>query len=342
MLRKTTRIALLGSVAAFTFSTAYAQTDDPEACVDLADRLSNAEDVEKDVRTEVEDVIATGDEAQCQIVADAWEQEGTIDRETLEMVGSESVSERMIVQQEIEVDADVAVYQPPAEVDVDTGQPEAVWTMPRQSATVDEQAPQITIRQGRPTISVELPQPRVTVMIPEPEVVVTWPESSLDMSDLEPKIEVRIPEPTVSVNMPDPVIELTIGGEGPKDLVELEDGRFAPEGSSEKDLEPRISIQQSQATVSRGGDSEAPEIVFNRGELQVTYESEDPEVTVDVVGEPEIEVSAGEDQSKVTVRKQATEGDQSAEGENGRSDEDEAVSSEQDTADEQTENQRGD
>ena len=300
MIKKTTRAALLCSAAAFAFSTAYAQTEqaagevDPEACIILAERLAEDVDVDAEVRTEVESVISEGDVTQCHLVFTAWEEEGAITRESLELVATEQVTERMIVQQEVEVEADVAVYQPPAEVDVDTGQPEIVWTMPRQTVTVDEQAPQITVRQGRPTVHVEVPQPRVTVMIPEPEVTITWPDSTLDMAELEPMIEVRIPEPVVNVRMPEPVIELTIGGDGPSDLVELEDGRFAPEGATAEDLEPRISIQQQEATVSPGEEAEAPEIVFNRGEPVVTVEGEEPEVTVEIVGEPEIRVSAGQ------------------------------------------------
>ena len=297
MLRKTTRAALLGSVAAFAVSGAYAQSADevegdvdPEACVILADRLADASDVDPEVRTEVEDVIASDSETQCHVVFDTWEQEGEVTRETLELVGDEQVTQRMIVQQEIEVDADVAVYQPPAEVDVDSGTPELIWSMPRQSATVEEHAPEVMIRQGRPTVNVELPQPRVTVMIPEPEISVTWPDSTLDMSELEPTFDIRIPEPTVTVNMPDPVIELAIGGDGPADLVELEDGRFAPQGATEEDLEPRIAVQQQDVTVSRGEETEAPEIVFNRAEPVVTYEGQDPEVTVEVIGEPEIRI----------------------------------------------------
>lgn len=300
MTKKTTRAALLCSVAAFIFTGAYAQTEpaegeaNPEACVILAERLAADAEVDTEVRAEVEDVISDGDPARCEVVFTAWEDEGTITRDSLELVATEQVTERMIVQQEVEVEADVAVYQPPAEVDVDTGTPEIVWTMPRQSVTVDEPAPQITIRQGRPIVNVEVPQPRVTVMIPEPEVIITWPDSTLDMAELEPMIEVRIPEPTVNVRMPEPVIELTIGGEGPSDLVELEDGRFAPRDATEADLEPRISIQQHEATVTPGEEAEAPEIVFNRGEPVVTIEGEEPEVTVEVVGEPEIRVSAGE------------------------------------------------
>lgn len=324
MLGKTTRAALLCSVAAFAVSGAYAQTPDQgegdvnsEACAALADRLSDDAEVDAEVRTEVEDVIATGDVAQCHVLFTAWEAEGTVTRESLEMVGTDTVTQRMVVQQEIEVDADVAVYQPPAEVAVDTGNPEVVWSMPRQRVTVDEQAPQVTIRQGQPTINVEVPQPRVTVMIPEPEVIITWPDSTLDMSELEPEIEVRIPEPIVTVNMPDPIIELTIGGEGPTDLVELEDGRFAPQGSTEEDLQPRITLQQNEATVSPGRDHEAPEIVFNRGEPQVTYEGEEPEVNVEVVGEPDIQVSTGQQggEANVTIRSDDAERAESAEDE---------------------------
>ncbi len=299
MLKKFAHATLLSSVAAFALSAAQAQTSDQadvtatEACVTLAERLSQDAEVEAELRTEVENVIATGDPAQCQVVFTAWEQEGTITRESLELVATDTASQRMIVQQEIEVDADVAVYQPPAEVDVNTGTPEIMWTMPRQSVTVEEPAPQIVIRQDQPTVNVEVPQVRVHVMIPEPEILVTWPESTIDMSNVQPTIEVRMPEPTVTVNMPDPVVELTIGGDGPKDLVELEDGRFAPQGTNQEDLEPKINIQQSEATVTPGQEPEAPEVVFNRGEPMVTYEAQEPEVTVNIIGEPEIRVSAG-------------------------------------------------
>ena len=302
MFEKTTRAALLGSVAAVAISGAQAQSTDQsqgemmasEACVALAERLADDSQVDGEVRTDVEAVIASGDATQCQVVFTAWEDEGVIDRGSLELVGTEQVTERMIVQQEIEVDADVAVYQPPAEVTVDTGTPEIIWTMPRQNATINEQPPEIRIRQARPTVHVEIPQPRITVMIPEPEITITWPDSTLDMSQFEPMIEVRIPEPTVTVSMPDPVIELTIGGAGPSELVALEDGRFAPQGASEADLEPRITFQGQDATVSPGQDAEAPEIVFNRGEPVVSYEVIDPEVTVETVGEPEILISTGQ------------------------------------------------
>lgn len=308
-MRKTTlRATLLGSAAALIFSGAYAQTADPagsemdaQACVILAERLADDGDVEANMRTEVEDVIAAGDETRCRVVFTAWEEEGTITEDTLELVGTEQVTERMIVQQEIEVDADVAVYQPPAEVDVDSGTPEIVWSMPRQSVTINEEAPQITVRQGRPTVNIELAQPRVSVMIPEPEVIITWPDSTLNVSEVTPNIEVRIPEPVVTVNMPEPLIELTIGGAGPTDLVELEDGRFAPQGVSAEDLEPQISIRQQEATVTRDQDAEEPEIVFERSEPVITYEGGEPEVTVDIVGEPDIRVSAGQRSGEADV-----------------------------------------
>lgn len=309
MLRKTTRIALLSSVAVLAFGTAHAQSDnqpmgeiDEQSCVALAERLAEDTQVEVEVRTQIEDVIAKGDVTQCQIVFTAWDEQGALTGNSLELVATDQVTQRMIVQQEIEVDADVAVYQPPAEVEVDTGTPEVTWTMPRQNATINEQAPQIVVRQGRPTVKVEMPQPRITVMMPKPEITVTWPESTLDMSDIQPEISVRIPEPVVTVNMPDPVIELTIGGDGPKDLVELDDGRFAPQGATKQDLEPRISLQQTEATVTRGTDAEAPEIIFNRGEPQVSFEMEEPEVTVEVVGEPEIMVSSGGGEADIAIR----------------------------------------
>ena len=339
MLKKTTRVALLGSVAAFVFGGVHAQsvdqTDDgmnAEACVVLAERLADDAEVDAEVRTEVENVIATGDVTQCHVVFTAWEEDGAITRDSLELVGTEQVTERMIVQQEIEVAADVAVYQPPAEVEVDIGAPEILWTMQRQSVTIDEQAPQITVRQGRPTVHVEVPQPRVTVMIPEPEIIITWPDSSLEMSQLEPMIEVRIPEPIVTDNMPDPIIELTIGGAAPTDLVELEDGRFAPQGAAEEDLQPRISIQQQEATISPGQDAEAPEIVFNRGEPRITIEGEEPEVTVEVVGEPEILVSTGQQGggANITVRDDAAEGDAATEDEDETPAEDELTTEAED------------
>ena len=321
MLGQTTRAALLGSVTAFALSGAHAQTTDQaggdvdmQACITLAERLAEDAAVDAEVRTEVEEVIATGDSAQCQVVFTAWEAEGAITRESLELVATDSVTQRMVVQQEIEVAADVAVYQPPAEVSVDTGTPEIVWTLPRQNVTVDEQAPQITVRQARATVRVEMAQPRVTVMIPEPEITITWPESTFDMSQVEPMIEVRIPEPVVTVNMPDPVVELTIGGDGPANLVALEDGRFAPQGATDEDLQPRITIQQHEATVSAGQAAEAPEITSSRGEPVITYEGQDPEVTVEIVGEPEIRISTAQQDAEAqgTVPDDATAGEQAA------------------------------
>ncbi|MEI4264231.1 hypothetical protein [Roseovarius sp. D0-M9] len=342
MLWKNTHVALLSSVAALALGTAHAQTTeevdgdlDPEACVNLADRLADDSEVDSEIRTEIENVIASGNVEQCDVFFSTWEEEGTIDRETLELVARESVSERMIVQQEIEVDADVAVYQPPAEVAVDTGTPEIEWSMPRQSVSINEQAPQIEIRQGKPTVNVDVPQPRITVMIPEPEVIVTWPESTLDMSEVTPNIEVRIPEPVVSVNMPDPVIELTIGDEEPSELVQLEDGRFAPEGSTAEDLEPQIETQQQEATITRSGDKEEPEIVFNRDEPNVTFEGQEPEVTVNVIGEPEIQVSSGSEdgEANVTVREDAAEGEDEANRDEGDAEATDAADSEEDAAD---------
>lgn len=302
MLIKTTRVALLGSVASLVFAGANAQTADqpvagdvsPEACAILAEQVAADEVLDVELRAEVEDVIATGNVTQCHMVFTAWEQEGIITRESLELVASEQVTERMIVQQEVEVAADVAVYQPPAEVQVDGDAPEITWTMPRQSVTVDEQAPQVTVRQGQPVVHVEVPQPRVSVMIPEPEVIISWPDSTLDMAALEPMIDVRIPEPRVAVTMPEPVVELTIGGAGPADLVELEDGRFAPRGATEEDLQPRISINQPEATIRPGAEAEAPEIIFNRAEPVVNLESQEPEVNVEIVGEPDIRVTSGQ------------------------------------------------
>jgi len=316
MFHKATRIALLGSATAFAITAAHAQEAeqaegnlDPEACATLAERLANDSEIGAEIRSEIEAVISEGDVERCGVIFTAWEEEGTLTEDTLELVATETVTERMIVQQEVEVDADAAVYQPPAEVSVEAGAPEIVWNMPRQSVTVDEQAPQILVRQGQPTVSVEVPQPRISVMIPEPEVIITWPDSSVAMSELEPDIEVRMPEPTVSVDMPDPIVELTIGGEEPRDLVELEDGRFAPQGATEEDLEPQISIAGGEPVISRGQAAEEPEIVFNRAEPEVTFETAEPEVFIDVLGEPEVQVSVGEGSSdeNVTVEDAAKE-----------------------------------
>jgi hypothetical protein len=296
------RIALLSSAAILSAGVANAQTQEeqqgaemnPEACMMLADRLAADSAVESEVRAGVEEVISSGDVAQCEVVFTTWETEGVISADSLQLVATEEASERLIVQQEVEVEADAAVYQPPAEVDVNAGAPEIVWSMPRQSITVEEAAPEITVSQRQPTVSVEMPQPRVTVMIPEPEVIVTWPDSTADVAALEPIIDVRVPEPVVSVNMPEPIVEVTIGGDVPQDLVQLDDGRFAPQGTTTEDLEPRISVQQQEATISPQQEAEAPEVVFNRGEPVINLQREEPAVTVEVVGEPEIEVLVGQ------------------------------------------------
>lgn len=325
---RATRIALLGSVAASIFGTAYAQTADQatdqtggvlasEACVVLSERLATDDQIDAEMRTNVEQVIATGDVAQCQVLITAWDDEGTLTGETMELVGSEQVTERMIVQQEVEVDADVAVYQPPAEVDVDTGTPEISWTMPRQSATINEAAPEVIIRQAQPRVHVEVPQPRVTIMIPEPEISITWPEPTLEMARVEPTIEVRIPEPVVSVTMPDPIIELTVGGDGPSSLVQRDDGSFAPQDATEEDLQPRITLRGEEPSVTPGQEAEEPEIVINREDPVVTYETQDPDVTVDIVGEPEVVMTSGQadtDDADAPDAPEDAEGDEAPEG----------------------------
>jgi hypothetical protein len=340
MLAKTTHAVLLGSVAALAFASAQAQTAqtqgevDQEACARLADQLAEDSEIGAEVRAEVENVISQGNVERCHVIVTAWEEEGTLSEESLELVATEQTTERLIVQQEVEVGADVAVYQPPAEVDVDTGTPEVSWSMPRQSVTVDEEAPQITVRQGQPRVSVEVPQPRVTVEIPEPEVIITWPDSRLDMAAIEPMIEVRIPEPTVNVTMPDPIVELTIGGqERESDLVQMEDGRFAPRGATEEDLQPRITINQGEANVSRSEEGQEPEIVFNRAEPVVTYEREEPEVNVQTVGEPEIRVSRGSGRVETEVRRGEASGDEAQRADDAASAADERDARTGDTAD---------
>jgi hypothetical protein len=301
MLKAPTRVALLGSVAGFVLAGAAqaqqvapadAQVDaSPEACVILAERLAAEADIDAAVRTEVEGFIAEGDYAQCQVVITSWEQEGVLTADTLQVVARAVATERMIVQQEVEVAAEAAVYQPPAEVTVEADDAEILWTLPRQTVTVEEQGPTITVRQARPQISVEVPQPRVTVMMPEPEITVTWPEATLDMAQIEPMIDVRIPEPRVTVEVPEPVVEVMIGGAEPTGLVALEDGRFAPAGTTVQDLDPRVAVRQQQFTISPTAEIEAPEIVINRGDPIVTFEGQEPEVTVQVIGEPQIELT---------------------------------------------------
>jgi len=302
MLKANTRVALLGSVAGFVLAgAAHAQqatpqadpqvAANPEACVVLAERLAADAEIDAAVRTEVEGFIAAGDYAQCEVVITTWEQEGVLTADTLQVVARATATERMIVQQEVEVAAEAAVYQPPAEVTVESEDAEVLWSLPRQTVTVDEQGPQITVRQARPQISVEVPQPRVTVMMPEPEITVTWPEATLDMAQIEPMIDVRIPEPTVTVTVPEPIVEVMIGGAAPADLVALEDGRWAPTGTTLQDLDPRVSVRQQQFTISPSAEIEAPEIVITRGDPIVTFEGEEPEVTVQVIGEPQIELT---------------------------------------------------
>lgn len=293
------RAVLMGSVTMLCISAANAQTQDQaqaqgtlgaEACVALSERLAQDTSIEDDVRTDIEEIIAQGDAARCEVIVTTWETEGQFTRESLELVATDEVTERVIVQQEVEVGAEVAVYQPPAEVGVDTGTPEIVWSMPRQNVQIDEQAPQITVRQGQPVITVEIPQPRVTVMIPEPEVIVNWPDSSANVAALEPNIEVRIPEPVVSVNIPEPIVELALQGDVPENLVQLEDGRFAPQGTSAEELEPRISHQGQEPTITQAQETGEPEIVFNRPDPVVQVEEAQPDVRVQVVGEPQIRI----------------------------------------------------
>jgi hypothetical protein len=312
MLKTSIRAAFLGSATALAFTAAHAQAQtqpqpqpggvqaDPQACASLASRLANDATVEADVRNRIEQIIASGNVTQCQAVLTNWDQQGAVNQESLELVATESATQRMIVQQEVQVDAEAAVYQPPPEIGVNTGAPEILWSMPRQTVTINEPAPEISIRQGQAQVLVEVPQPRVTVMIPEPEIFISWPETTAEMSAVQPIIEVRVPEPIVTVNMPPPIVELTIGGAAPGNLVQLEDGRFAPEGTNQDDLLPRITVQQQEATVGASQEMQAPEIVLNRAQPAVTLESSDPDVQVQVVGEPEVRVVTGNQPAEQT------------------------------------------
>jgi hypothetical protein len=302
MSRLPLRLALLGTAAALA-APAFAQGQiDPQACIVLESRLAGDSALGPDLRSDIEQVIAAGDVERCHLVFTRWETEGRITRESLAIVATERETQRMIVQQEVEVAAQAAVYQPPVEVTVESGAPEVTWSLPRQNVTIDEQAPQIRVVQGQPQIRVEVPQPRVMVMIPEPEVVVTWPDSAARLAAVMPQIDVRIPDPVVSVVMPDPIVVLTIGGATPENLVQLDDGRFAPRGASESDLEPRIALRQQEAVVTPARDAEEPAIVFNRAEPVITVEAMDPEIMVDVIGEPEIVVVASDDDMPATRR----------------------------------------
>lgn len=301
MFDKSLRATLLASIAVCGAAAGHAQEQqpagaagDPQACVRLSERIGQDASVEAEVRSGIEAIIASGDGARCEAIVTTWETEGSITEDSLQLVATEQATERLIVQQEVEVSADAAVYQPPAEISVTTGSAEVVWTMPRQTIMIEEQAPQITINQQQPTISVEMPQPRVTVMIPEPEIIITWPESTANVAAIEPTIEVRIPDPVVTVNMPEPIVELTIGGAVPQDLVQLEDGRFAPQGATVEDLEPRISIDQGEPTITPGQEVAAPEVTYSRSEPVVNIQRADPQVTVQVVGEPDIQLIIGE------------------------------------------------
>ncbi|MDO5529399.1 MAG: hypothetical protein Q4F71_08345, partial [Paracoccus sp. (in: a-proteobacteria)] len=289
------RIALLGSVAALALTGAHAQTAEqaatnPEACAMLAERLAADEAVEAEVRTDVEGIIAEGNVARCEITLTTWDERGAIDSEALALVATDEVSQRMIVQQEVEVAANVAVYQPPAEVSVEAGAADIAVTTPRQSVTVEEAAPQITVRQARPTVNVEIPQPRITVMMPEPEIIINWPDPTVSMTDVQPEIVVNIPDPVVNVTMPQPVVELALGDAGPTGLVELDDGRFAPEGATAEDLEPVVTVTTADAVVRQEGEAQPAEVIVNRAEPTVTYETEEPEVVVQQVGEAEVSV----------------------------------------------------
>ena len=65
-------------------------------------------------------------------------------------VATETVTERISCSRKSRSTPTLPVYQPPAEISVDAGAPEIVWTLPRQTVTVEEQAPEVVVRQAAP------------------------------------------------------------------------------------------------------------------------------------------------------------------------------------------------
>lgn len=288
-------------------------------CENLVQLLESDGGIAEDLRAELDNIVAEADEARCAVIVTAYEEEGQITQESVqqsaEVVATERAQETVTVQQEIDVEGAAAVYQPPPEISVEQPGAEVELQEGQTEVTVNQAAPRVEIRQGQPRITVQMAQPTIRIEMPEPEIVMTYPDPEVSVAESEPQIAVRMGEPQVSVEMPEPVVELQLeAGQDAQErqLVQNEQGRYVPREAAPEDLEPRISVNTAEPVLRRTGENQAPVVNLSRAEPEVIYQAGEPEVSVEFVGEPQIEVAQAES-ARVTI-----EGGTAGEGQQGQ------------------------
>ncbi len=270
-------------------------------CEDLAQLLAENAAGADELRAELESIVEEADAARCAIVVTTYEQEGQFSQaavdESAEVVATERAQETITIEQEIDVEGAAAVYQPPPEISVEQPGAEVELREGQTEVTVNQAAPRVEVRQGQPRITVQMAQPTIRIEMPEPEIVMTYPDPEVAVAESEPQVAVRMGEPQVSVEMPEPIVELQLaaGQEAQeRQLVRNEQGRYVPREAAPEELEPRISVNSAEPVLRRIDAEQAPVVNLSRAEPEVVFQSAEPEVSVEFVGEPQIEIAAAE------------------------------------------------
>jgi len=160
-------------------------------------------------------------------------------------------------QAEQDQQGDIVVQQPAPTVTVDQATPEV---------SVQQTQPKVTVRQPQPQIAIHQPAPVVTIEIPQPEVTVRMPRPEVSVEQTPPQVAVQQPKPRVRVVQPE------------QPQVQVEQGEQAQVALAP--LEGQANVQLEQA-----------------GHTQITYDREEPKVTINQPkGQPRVRIEQADQQ----------------------------------------------
>ncbi|TNC63746.1 hypothetical protein [Rubellimicrobium roseum] len=229
---------------------------------------------------EAERIIQAGDAAQCQTL---YQQASA---ELAQLDSGQQVEGGGVAT------AEIVVVQPDAEVQVTQQPPEVTVTNPQPQVTVNQGQPQVLVRQSPPNVRVQVPQPIITIEQSPPEIIITMPDPEVAVSNPQPQVSVRQAEPTVRVEQPEPQVQIqqAEGSDGQADV------------QIEQSDEAQVQLQQPQGEA---------QVEVQQQEPVVQFEQAEPNVTVEQVGEADVQFSqTGE--PTVTIQQAGQESQQQA------------------------------
>ncbi len=100
---------------------------------------------------------------------------------------------------------------------------------------VQQQQPNVTVRQAQPEIIVRMPPPVITVQQAQPEIIVRMPEPDVNVAMAQPQVQVTMPQPQVQVQPPSPQSQANVQVE-----------RQQPNVRYERTGEPQIIYRQAE------------------------------------------------------------------------------------------------